>query len=115
MLIESFEFAETDLALRNLLTERVEAERILAATRGAFESDTAAAEHLLDADVRAAGIVAMQELEHAMAGDDHLKIRAAIEQLDLATKPFAQARMNRAVEAQLRGLTLDEAESQMGH
>jgi molecular chaperone HscA len=115
MLIESFEFAETDLALRNLLTERVEAERILAATRGAFESDAAATEHLLDADVRAAGIVAMQELERAMAGDDHLKIRAAIEQLDLATKPFAQARMNRAVEAQLRGLTLDEAESQVSH
>jgi molecular chaperone HscA len=115
MLIESFEFAETDLALRNLLTERVEAERILAATRGAFDSDAIATEHLLDADVRAAGLVAMQELERAMAGDDHLKIRSAIEQLDLATKPFAQARMNRAVEAQLRGLTLDEAESQVSH
>ena len=115
MLIESFEFAETDLALRNVLTERVEAERILAATRGAFDSDAAETEHLLDADVRAAGIIAMQELEHAMAGEDHLKIRAAIEQLDLATKPFAQARMNRAVEAQLRGLTLEEAESQVGH
>jgi molecular chaperone HscA len=119
MLIESFEFAETDLALRNLLTERVEAERILAATRGAFVTDAAVPEeqggHLLDPEVRAAGIVAMQELERAMAGDDHLKIRSAIERLDLATKPFAQARMNRAVEAQLRGLTLDEAESQMGH
>ncbi|MEP6861864.1 MAG: Fe-S protein assembly chaperone HscA [Deltaproteobacteria bacterium] len=115
MLIESFEFAETDLALRNLLTERVEAERILAATRGAFESDAGATEHLLDADVRAAGLAAMQALERAMAGDDHLKIRTAIEQLDLATKPFAQARMNRAVEAQLRGLTLDEAESQVNH
>ena len=115
MLIESFEFAETDLALRNLLTERVEGERILAATRGAFESDAAASEHLLDPDVRAAGLAAMQALEAAMAGDDHLKIRSAIENLDLATKPFAQARMNRAVEAQLRGLTLDEAESQVGH
>jgi len=115
MLIESFEFAETDLALRNLLTERVEAERILAATRGAFVSDAAASEHLLDPEVRVAGDAAMQALETAMAGDDHLKIRAAIEQLDLATKPFAQARMNRAVEAQLRGLTLDEAESQVSH
>ncbi|HEY6034708.1 MAG TPA: Fe-S protein assembly chaperone HscA [Kofleriaceae bacterium] len=115
MLIESFEFAETDLALRNLLTERVEGERILAATRGAFESDAAASEHLLDPEVRSAGVAAMQALETAMAGDDHLKIRSAIEHLDLATKPFAQARMNRAVEAQLRGLTLDEAESQVGH
>jgi molecular chaperone HscA len=44
-----------------------------------------------------------------MAGTDHLAIRAAIEALDLSTKPFAQARMNRAVDAQLRGKTLDEA------
>src|SRR6185312_7006459 len=36
MLIESFEHAEDDLAARNLAIERVEAERILAATRGAF-------------------------------------------------------------------------------
>jgi hypothetical protein len=45
-----------------------------------------------------------------MAGDDHLKIRAAIEGLDVATKPFAQARMNRAVDAGFRGKTLEEAE-----
>jgi molecular chaperone HscA len=115
MLIESFDFAESDLALRNLLTERIEAERILAATRGAFASDAAATEHLLDADVRAAGVAAMQDLEHAMAGDDHLKIRSMIEALDLSTKPFAQARMNRAVEAQLHGLTLEEAETQVNH
>jgi len=70
---------------------------------------------LLDADVRAAGVAAMQDLEHAMAGDDYLKIRALIEALDLATKPFAQARMNRAVEAQLHGLTIEEAESQVNH
>ena len=42
MLIESFEHAEDDLAARNLRVERVEAERILAATRGAFASDAAA-------------------------------------------------------------------------
>jgi molecular chaperone HscA len=107
MLVESFEFAEDDLAKRNLLVERVEADRILAATRGAF----AAPEGLLTDDVRAAGEAAMQDLEAAMAGEDHLKIRAAIEALDLATKPFAQARMNRAVDAQLRGKTLDEAEA----
>ena len=109
MLIESFEFAEADLAKRNLVIERVEAERILAATRAAFISDAG----LLEDEVRAAGEVAMTELAAAMTGDDHLKIRAAIEALDLATKPFAQARMNRAVDAQLRGKTLDEAEAGM--
>ena len=109
MLVESFEHAEDDLARRNLAVERVEAERILAATRGAFASDGG----LLEPDVRAAGERAMTELEAAARGDDHLKIRAAIEALDLATKPFAQARMNRAVEAQLRGRSIDEAEAQV--
>lgn len=106
MLLESFEHAETDLAARNLAVERVEAERILAATRHAFANDAS----LLAADVRAAGEAAMRDLETAMAGTDHLKIRAGIEHLDLATKPFAQARMNRAVGAQLAGKTLEEVE-----
>jgi len=48
-----------------------------------------------------------------MAGNDYLKIRAATEALDIATKPFAQLRMNRAVDAQLRGITLDEAEGRL--
>jgi len=107
MLIESFEHAEDDLAARNLRIERVEAERILAATRQAFVTDAA----LLADDVRAAGEVAMKDLETAMAATDYLKIRAAIEALDIATKPFAQLRMNRAVDAQLRGKTLAEAEA----
>ena len=111
MLVESFDHAETDLALRNLRVERVEAERILAATRGAFASD----DGLLAPDVRAAGDAAMAELAAAAAGDDYLKIRAAIEALDLATKPFAQARMNRAIGAQLHGKTLDEIEAATAH
>jgi len=110
MLIESFEHAEEDLAKRNLVVERVEAERILAATRAAFATDV----ELLTDDVRAAGEQAMKELEATMNGDDHLKIRGAIEALDLATKPFAQARMNRAIDAGFRGKTLEEAEAQMG-
>jgi molecular chaperone HscA len=107
MLVESFEHAEEDLRARNLLVERVEAERILQATRTAFANP----EGLLEPGVRAAGEAAMTELERVMAGDDHLRIRAAVEALDLATKPFAQARMNRAVGAQLRGKTLDEVEA----
>jgi molecular chaperone HscA len=109
MLIESFEHAEDDLAARNLRIERVEAERILAATRQAFVTDAA----LLTDDVRAAGEAAMKHLAATMAGGEYLKIRAAVEALDIATKPFAQLRMNRAVDAQLRGKTLDEAAGQL--
>jgi molecular chaperone HscA len=110
MLIDSFEHAEDDLARRNLAIEKVEAERILAATRGAFVSDAA----LLDDDVRVAGEAAMAVLEAAMAGTDHLAVRQKIEALDVATKPFAQRRMNRAVAAQLHGVSLDEAARKVG-
>ncbi|MGE5182235.1 MAG: Fe-S protein assembly chaperone HscA [Acidobacteriota bacterium] len=109
MLMESFEYAEEDLARRNLAVERVEADRILAATRAAFANNGG----LLADDVRAAGETAMTALEDAMRGDDHLKIRAAIEALDIATKPFAQARMNRAIEAQFQGKTLEEVEKSL--
>ena len=110
MLIDSFEYAEEDLARRNLVIERVEAERILAATRQAFATDS----ELLDDDVRAAGEDAIEKLEAAVAGEDYLAIRAAIEGLDLATKPFAQKRMNRAITAQFQGVALDEAARKVG-
>ncbi|HEY0190298.1 MAG TPA: Fe-S protein assembly chaperone HscA [Kofleriaceae bacterium] len=110
MLIDSFEHAEDDLARRNLAIERVEAERIVQATRQAFITDAA----LLTDEVRAAGEAAMAELAAAMAGEDHLAVRHKIEALDLATKPFAQLRMNRAIAAQLHGVTLDDAARKVG-
>jgi molecular chaperone HscA len=110
MLVESFEYAEDDLARRNLAIERVEAERILAATRGAFATDAG----LLEADVRAAGEAAITHLETVAKGDDHHAIRAAIEALDVATKPFAQRRMNRAIAAQLHGVALEDAARRVG-
>ena len=110
MLVDSFEYAEEDLARRNLLVERVEGDRILAATRQAFETDP----EMLDADVRAAGEAAMTALEAAMAGTDYLAIRHAVEALDVATKPFAQRRMNRAIAAQFQGVALDDAARKVG-
>ncbi|HEX7840559.1 MAG TPA: Fe-S protein assembly chaperone HscA [Kofleriaceae bacterium] len=110
MLLDSFEHAEDDLARRNLAVERVEAERILAATRQAFVTDA----ELLADDVRAAGLAAMRELEAAMAGTDYLVVRGKIEELDRATKPFAQLRMNRAIAAQLHGVAIDDAARKVG-
>ena len=57
----------------------------------------------------------MAALETAMKGDDYLAIRHAVEALDIATKPFAQVRMNRAIEAGFLGKTLDEAEATVAH
>ena len=113
MLVDSFEYAEEDLAKRNLLVERVEGDRILAATRLAFASD-AQDGGLLDPEVRTAGEAAMAALEAAMAGTDYLAIRHAVEALDVATKPFAQKRMNRAIAAQFQGVALDDAAKKVG-
>ena len=109
MLLDSFEHAEDDLRRRNLLVERVEAQRILAATRTAIEVDA----ELLDDDVRVATLAAMAHLETVAAGEDHLAIRAAVEALDHASKPFAQARMNRAVNAAMSGRRLDDVEEEL--
>ncbi len=110
MLIDSFENAEEDLSRRNLAIERVEAHRILAATRQAFASDAA----LLEDDVRKAGEIAIATLELAIGGDDYLAIRHAIEGLDISTKPFAQRRMNRAIAAQFQGVALDDVARKVG-
>ncbi|MDQ3340714.1 MAG: Fe-S protein assembly chaperone HscA [Myxococcota bacterium] len=110
MLVESFEYAEEDLTKRNLAVERIEADRILSATKQAFVTDAA----LLEPDVKAAGEAAMQKLADAAAGDDYLAIRHAVEALDRATKPFAQIRMNRAISAQFQGVSVEEAAKKVG-
>ncbi|WP_428269753.1 Fe-S protein assembly chaperone HscA [Haliangium sp.] len=106
MLMDSYEHAEEDLAQRNLQVERVEAERILDATRKAMEVDAA----LLDEEVAVATRAAMAHLEAVMAGTDHRAIHDAVEALDRASKPFAERRMNRAVRAAVQGHRVDEVE-----
>ena len=77
MLLDSYEHAEEDLKNRQLLSERIEAQRILAATRSAMEGDP----ELLTDEVRAAIDEAMAALESAAAGDDHRAIHRAVEAL----------------------------------
>jgi molecular chaperone HscA len=110
MLLDSYQHAEEDLKNRQLVSERVEAERILAATRSAMQRDP----ELLEDSVRAEIEQAMAELERAAAGDDHRAIHRAVEALDHASHPFAEARMNRAVAAAVRGRGVDEVAAELG-
>ena len=110
MLVDSFEHAEQDLARRSLLSERVEAEQLLAMTRSALERDG----ELCDDEARAAIERAAAELETVIRGEDHRAIRQACEALDRAAHPFAEARMNRAVREAVRGRRLDEVDSSLG-
>jgi molecular chaperone HscA len=110
MIRDSFAHAEQDVGERLLVVERVEADRILQATRGAL----AATAGLLVEGERAAIEAAMDTLEKGKAGRDHLAIRAAIQALDAASKDFATRRMNQALEQGLRGQDIGAVESKVG-
>ena len=51
--------------------------------------------------------------ERARAGSDHRAIHAAVEALDLASKPFAERRMNRSIERAVAGRRVDEVEQKL--
>jgi molecular chaperone HscA len=109
MLLDSFAHAEEDVKLRLLTEQRVEADRIAAATEAAM-ADTP--ELLTDAD-RTAIDGAQRLLAAARAGTDHNAIREAVEALDHASKDFAGRRMNRAIEAGLRGKAVTAVEAEV--
>ena len=111
MLLDSFAHAEEDVKTRLLTEQRVEADRIAAATRAAV-ADTP--ELLVDGE-REAIDAALSALSAARAGTDHLAIRDAVEALDHASHPFATRRMNRAMEMGLRGRTVATVEADVEH
>jgi molecular chaperone HscA len=69
---------------------------------------------LLEAGEREAIARALDGVEAARAGTDHHAIRAAIEELDHASKPFATRRMNRALEKGFRGHNVDAVDAKLG-
>jgi molecular chaperone HscA len=111
MLLESFAHADEDVKARLLTEQRVEATRILSALEGAM-ADTP---ELLGDEDRAAIATARAALETVATGADANAIRLAIEDVDRASKPFAERRMNRALERGLRGKDVDTALKEAGH
>jgi molecular chaperone HscA len=111
MLVDSYEYAEEDLKRRMLAEARVEAERILQALAGALAVDGG----LLSAEERAAIDGVAGELRAAVAGEDHRAIRERIEALDLATKTFAERRMNRDIAEAIAGQRVELVEKTVEH
>ena len=104
MLSESFSSAEHDMVERRLRESRVEAERMLLATRAAFAADgdlLSAAEH----EAIELLLVAMQA---SREGTDPHAIDAAVEALAEGTEQFAAQRMNRSIRVALSGRRIDE-------
>ncbi len=106
MLMAALDHGEEDLAARRLAEERVEAGRVLSATKKALETDT----DLLEAPERSAIEAAVRDLEQAVTGTNPSLIHARLDMLDQATKPWAGRRMDRAVAKAIAGKDVSEIE-----
>ena len=104
MLKDGFANAEQDMAARSLREARVDAERMVLATRSALAADAA----LLDAAERQAIDAAIAATLHAAALDDAGTIEAAVKALADATESFAAARMNHGIRQALAGRRIEE-------
>ncbi len=104
MILESFDKAEEDFSERQLREARVEADTILAATDKARQND---AYFELGEEERAAIDRSVNELLVVYHGDDHLLVRAKIDQLNEATQTLAENMMNTAVRGALKGTNIN--------
>jgi molecular chaperone HscA len=103
MLRASYEFAEVDMAARQLAEAKVEAEQLVEGVQNAIAAD---------GDLLSAGeLTALREtvsvLDRARSGDDLAALRAAIELTGKASEQFAARRMDRSIRKALSGVSLD--------
>ncbi len=104
MLRDSFTHAQDDMRTRALREAKVDADRLLLATRSALAADAA----LLSEDERVAIDGLMAALAEVAAGSDHDAINAAVEALAKGTEEFAAARMNRGIRQALAGRSIQD-------
>jgi molecular chaperone HscA len=103
MLLDSFSTAQQDMQARALVEARVDADRMLLATRGALDADG----DLLDAQEREAIEVLMSALRAARSSDDAAAIEAATKALADGTEAFAAQRMNAGIARALAGRQIE--------
>jgi molecular chaperone HscA len=104
MLREGFAHADEDVVARRLREARVEAQRMVLATRSALAADA----QLLTSTERDEIEVLIQQTEQIAAGEDHAAIDFAVERLASGTEAFAAARMNRGIRAALAGRKVED-------
>jgi molecular chaperone HscA len=104
MLQDGFAHAEGDMAARKLREARVEAERMVLATRAALAADGA----LLQPDEHDAIAAQIAAAAACAEGEDADAIDAAVKALADGTEAFAAARMNEGIRRALAGRRLDQ-------
>jgi molecular chaperone HscA len=108
MLYNSMKYAKDDMEDRMLAESRVEAGRNLNAVSAALNKD----KHLLS-DAQFVEIKAViHQLEEVVKGVDRNAISEAAEQLEKATKDFAEKRMDQGIRMALRGVDVDTLDEQ---
>jgi molecular chaperone HscA len=104
MLKDGFTHAEEDMAARKLREARVEAERMVLATRSALAADAV----LLDADEIAAIDALVTATARVAGSDDAGAIEKAVQALAEGTEAFAAMRMNQGIRQALAGRRVDD-------
>lgn len=104
MLQDSFSTAQQDMAARALVEARVDADRMIAATRSALVADG----DLLAGPERESIEALMAALAAVAANGSAADIEAATQALAKGTEPFAAQRMNRGIQQALAGRNVEE-------
>jgi Fe-S protein assembly chaperone HscA len=111
MILDSFDHAEEDIHLRQMIEARNEADTILNALEKAPSSP---AWQLLEPDERTEINALSAELSVLKQGDDLQALRAGTEALDKATHRFAELMMDAAVSTAIKGQTMQSAGDNLG-
>ncbi len=104
MLKDGFAHADADMAARSLLEARVEAQRMVLATRAALAADAA----LLTPQEQATLQALVLQVEATAAGSDAAATEAAVKDLAAGTEAFAAARMNQGIRQALAGRRVED-------
>ena len=104
MLQDSFATAQQDMAARALVEARVDADRMIVATRSALAADG----DVLDQAEQDAIQALIGRLAETATGPDAAAIEAATSALAKGTEAFAAMRMNRGIQHALAGKRLEE-------
>jgi molecular chaperone HscA len=108
MLYDSMKYAKDDMEERLLAETRVEAGRNLNAVSAALTKD----KHLLSDNQFIEIKTVVHQLEEVTKGVDRDAITAAADQLEKATKDFAEKRMDHGIRLALRGVDVDALDEQ---
>jgi molecular chaperone HscA len=103
MLQQGFASAASDMKLRALREQQVDAERLIDAIANALSKDA----ELLNSDERAQIDRLMQSLAQTKAGDDKDAIVVAIAALSKGSDDFAARRMDKAISSALTGKSIN--------